>query len=529
MNYISTRGNGEPLSAAMAIRQGIAADGGLLVPDLLPELSLDEIAAMAAQTYNQRALTILARFLTDFTRGELTEAIEAAYGEDHFLPGPAPLVQLNKYNNSEFMLELWHGPTAAFKDLALQLLPHLMTAAVRKAGDPARVCILTATSGDTGKAALEGFRDVPGTEVIVFYPSRGVSDAQRLQMVTQEGSNCHVVAVDGTFDDAQSGVKAIFADRELADRLRQANILLSSANSINWGRLAPQIVYYFSAYADLLQRQKIEPGEKINVVVPTGNFGNILAAWYARRMGLPINKLICASNRNKVLSDFIRNGHYDQRREFFKTNSPSMDILVSSNLERLLFEMTGRSDEKVGQWMNELQENGHYQIDAATLRNLQEVFVGGFADEIGTMKTIRDVYDRSDHLLDTHTAVGFNVYGRYAARSGDETKTVFVATASPFKFSGAVGDALFGNGYSRGRSEEKLLLELAEESGLEIPLTLLDLSKKPVLHTLQIQKEAMRETVIGLLAGAATGLGATAGPGAAAGPGAENATEATGR
>ena len=501
MNYISTRGNSEPLSSAGAIKQGLAADGGLLVPEIMPELSLDQIVAMAGQTYIERALTILSLFLTDYSRSELREALDAAYSEDRFAPSPAPLVQLNKYNDREFILELWHGPTAAFKDLALQLLPHLMTAAVRKTGETAEICILTATSGDTGKAALEGFRDVPGTQVIVFYPSRGVSEAQRLQMATQEGDNCHVVAVEGTFDDTQEGVKAIFSDQTLAEKLQGHKIMLSSANSINWGRLVPQIVYYFSAYADLIHMQKIERGEPVNMVVPTGNFGNILAAWYARRMGLPIHKLICASNRNKVLSDFIRNGHYDRRRDFYRTNAPSMDILVSSNLERLLFELTGRSEERIVSWMDELQSSGHYQIDPTTLHNLQEVFVGGFADEIGTIKTIREIYDRCDHLVDTHTAVGFNVYSRYAARSGDDTKTVFVATASPFKFSAAVGDAVFGSGYSRGRSEERLLAEISAESSLEIPLSLQQLDKRPIRHQMLIKREDMADTVFQILTG----------------------------
>lgn len=499
MDYISTRGGEARFSAAMAIKQGIAPDGGLLVPAEIPTLSIDEIAAMACLDYRDRALQILSLYLTDYTRSELRESIDAAYGEDRFIPEPAPLVQLNKYNDNEYILELWHGPTAAFKDIALQLLPHLMTAAIRKTGETARVCILTATSGDTGKAALEGFRDVEGTSVVVFYPSQGVSDAQRLQMVTQEGDNCHVIAVEGSFDDAQNGVKAIFNDQAFAAQLRADGILLSSANSINWGRLVPQIVYYFSAYADLISRQKIEAGEKINVVVPTGNFGNILAGWYARRMGLPINKLICASNKNKVLSDFIRNGHYDRRREFFKTNSPSMDILISSNLERLLFELAGRDSARIGSWMDELAASGHYQIDPATLRSLQEVFVGGFADEPGTLKTIREVYDRCDHLVDTHTAVGFNVYGRYAARSGDETKTVFVSTASPFKFSGAVSDAIYGVGYNRGRSEERLLEELSQESSLEIPMTLKDLGKREIRHTMLIKNDEMKQTVADLL------------------------------
>jgi threonine synthase len=499
MEYISTRGGDARFSATMAIKQGIAPDGGLLVPAEIPLISPEAIAAMAGLDYKARAVQVLALFLTDYTRPELREYVEAAYSEDRFGPDPAPLVQLNKYNDQEYILELWHGPTAAFKDMALQLLPHLMIAAIRKTGETANICILTATSGDTGKAALEGFRDVEGTSVIVFYPSQGVSDAQRLQMVTQEGGNLHVFAVEGSFDDAQNGVKAIFNDKAFAERLKEHNILLSSANSINWGRLVPQIVYYFSAYADLLQRQKIEPGEKINLVVPTGNFGNILAAWYARRMGLPIHKLICASNRNKVLSDFIRNGIYDRRREFYKTNSPSMDILISSNLERLLFELAGRDSQRISGWMNDLAASGHYQIDPVTLRSLQEVFVGGFADEAGTLKTIREVYDRCDNLVDTHTAVGFNVYSRYAARSGDQTKTIFVSTASPFKFGSAVSDAIYGVGYSRGRSEERMLEELAAESGLEIPLTLKDLGKRDVLHDKLISKEEMAKTVENLL------------------------------
>lgn len=500
MYYISTRGGDVQYSAAMAIRQGIAPDGGLLVPATVPAVSLEQITALAGLSYVERAVQILSLYLTDYTSAELCEYAGAAYTEDKFGPHPAPLTQLNKYNNKEFILELWHGPTAAFKDMALQLLPHLMTAAMRKTGETAQVCILTATSGDTGKAALEGFSDVPGTSVVVFYPSKGVSEVQRLQMVTQKGDNCHVIAVDGCFDDAQSGVKAIFSDTDLAAALSARQVLLSSANSINWGRLVPQIVYFFSAYADLLAGQKIEPGDKVNVVVPTGNFGNILAAWYARSMGLPINKLICASNKNKVLSDFFRNGTYDRRREFFKTNSPSMDILISSNLERLLFEMTGRDADRVRQWMEQLQAEGRYVVDNQTLRQLQEVFVGGFADDIGTVKTIRDVYDRYDHLVDTHTAVGFNVYGRYAARSGDESPTIFVSTASPFKFGAAVCDALFGNGYSRGRSEDVLLLEIAAESGLEIPATLKELSRLPVLHQRQITREAMRQTVLDLMA-----------------------------
>lgn len=501
MKYISTRGSQDKFSAAGAIRQGIAPDGGLFVPESIPEVSITEIADMAWQDYTSRAVNILSLFLDDYTPSELEEYVRAAYSEEKFGQHPAPLVQLNKYSDQGYILELWHGPTAAFKDMALQLLPHLMTAAVKKTGDDTKVCILAATSGDTGKAALEGFRDVAGTTVIVFFPADGVSPAQKLQMVTQEGDNCLVAAVNGSFDDTQTGVKAIFNDPELKEDLKRKGIILSSANSINWGRLVPQIVYYFSMYADLIKAEKLEPGEKINIVVPTGNFGNILAAWYAGRMGLPVNKLICASNRNKVLSDFIRNGKYDSRREFYQTNSPSMDILVSSNLERLLFEICGRDSARVSTWMEQLRQTGSYQVDAPVLRQLQTLFVGGFADDAGTIKTIREVYDRYDHLVDTHTAVGFNVYSRYAARSGDDSKTVFVSTASPFKFSAAVSDAVYGLGYSKGRSETILLEELSRESGLEIPGSLKNLANREVLHNSRIDPDKMASLVRAKLLG----------------------------
>ncbi len=495
MEYISTRGDQTRYSSAQVIKQGIAPDGGLFVPVQIPVLDISQFKDMASQRYQERAVQILSLFLSDYSHDELQTMVEAAYDEEKFGEHPAPLVQINKYCDQEYLLELWHGPTAAFKDMALQLLPHLMKAAIEKTGEQAEVCVLTATSGDTGKAALEGFKDVDGTSVVVFYPAEGVSPAQKLQMVTQQGQNCHVAAVEGSFDDTQNGVKSIFKDNEFKEKLHSQGKILSSANSINWGRLVPQIIYYCSAYADLIKSEKIEPGEKINLVVPTGNFGNILAAWYAYKMGVPVNKLICASNRNKVLSDFIRNGHYDRRRDFFVTNSPSMDILVSSNLERLLFELTGRDSDKVGEWMQALSETGHYKIDHDTLKKLQTVFVGGFADEKGTLKTIRDVYDRTDHVVDTHTAVGFNVFSRYAARSKDTAKTIFISTASPLKFSGAVCDAVFGNGYSNGRSDKVLLEELSAESGLGIPETLRDLQQKPVLHDKKITPEDMQDYV----------------------------------
>jgi threonine synthase len=499
MKYISTRGEKTQYDSAMAIKQGIASDGGLFVPEEIPVVSQETIEKMAQMTYAEIASEILHMFLDDFTYQEISEFVSLAYSEDKFGEFPAPLVQLNKYNEREYILELWHGPTAAFKDMALQILPHLMTASMKKTKETSKVCILTATSGDTGKAALEGFRDVENTSVVVYYPQKGVSDMQKLQMITQEGSNCHVIAVDGCFDDAQSGVKSIFGDSQLEAALKEQNIRLSSANSINWGRLCPQIVYYFASYASLLAKEKILPGDKINFVVPTGNFGNILSAWYAYKMGLPVNKLICASNKNKVLSDFLRNGTYDRNRPFYKTNSPSMDILVSSNLERLLFEITNRDYMKVSGWMNSLNIDGAYTVDPATLRKIQDIFVGGFAEESGCVKTIRDIYDRCDNCVDTHTAVGFNVYERYYARSKDESKTVFVSTASPFKFPESVCDAIFGNGYRNGRSEEVLLRELSEEIGMEIPFGLANLSTKPVLHNMTIDKADMKDALLKVL------------------------------
>jgi threonine synthase len=499
MKYISTRGTDYQYTSAQAIIQGIAPDGGLFVPESIPKLSKDDFTRMTGQSYTEIAAHVLSLYLDDYTHSELMDYCVRAYDPDKFGEDPAPLVQLNKYNEREYILELWHGPTAAFKDMALQLLPYLMTGALEKTGEKRKICILTATSGDTGKAALEGFKDIPGTEVIVYYPSAGVSEAQCLQMITTEGSNVHVAAVKGCFDDTQAGVKSIFSDTAFEEELKGKGVLLSSANSINWGRLVPQIVYYVASYAALLRMEKITLGEPINIVVPTGNFGNILAAWYAMRMGVPVHRLICASNRNKVLSDFFRSGTYDRNREFYKTNSPSMDILVSSNLERLLFELSGKDGAKVQEWMRELSEKGTYSVDPSTLRVLQSFFVGGFSDEAGIVKTIREIYDRCDHVIDTHTAVGFNLYGRYFQRSGDETKTIFVSTASPFKFADSVMDAISGIGYSKGRSQEVIIRELSEESSLEVPYGLANLQDKPVLHNMLIEKEEMKDAVRGFL------------------------------
>jgi len=501
MKYISTRGYDGEFTASEAIIKGIAPDGGLFVPQSVPILTDDDIEEMKNMRFYQISARVLSKYMDDFTEEELLGYTSQAYAEEKWGENTIPLVQLNSYNDREYILELWHGPTSAFKDVALQLLPHLMTASVRKTGESKKICILTATSGDTGKAALEGFKDLPGTEIIVFYPTGGVSEAQKLQMVTTEGNNTHVIAVNGCFDDAQTGVKKIFADKGFEEELSSKGVKLSSANSINWGRLAPQIAYYVYSYVELLRTEKIEKGEAINIVVPTGNFGNILAAWYAKQMGIPIHRLICASNRNKVLCDFFSSGKYDKNREFYKTTSPSMDILISSNLERLLFEITDKNADRVNEWMRQLAESGVYKVDPATLKRMQKLFVGGFADETGVAKTILDVYDRTDNVIDTHTAVGFNIYSRYHQRSGDETKTVFASTASPFKFSPAVMDALRGEGYSEGKSVDELISELSDESGLEIPQAIKELSSKPVLHKEVIEKEDMREKVRSILVG----------------------------
>ena len=501
MKYISTRGYEEKFTAQEAIIKGIAPDGGLFVPESIPQLTEDDIEQMKTMSFCEISARVLSKYLDDFSEDELLGYTRQAYSEEKWGENPIPLVQLNSYNEREYILELWHGPTCAFKDVALQLLPHLMTASMKKTGESRKICILTATSGDTGKAALEGFKDLPGTEIIVFYPTGGVSEAQKLQMITTEGSNTHVIAVNGCFDDAQTGVKKIFSDKAFNDELIAGGIKLSSANSINWGRLAPQIAYYVYSYIELLRTEKIEKGEAINIVVPTGNFGNILAAWFAKKMGIPVRKLICASNKNKVLCDFFSSGKYDRNRDFYKTTSPSMDILISSNLERLLFEITDGDYKQVSDWMNELNTKGVYKVDEKTLKKMQMIFVGGFADETGVAKTILDVYDRTDHVVDTHTAVGFNIYNRYHTRSGDETKTVFASTASPFKFSPAVMDAIRGEGFSEGKSNDEIIKALSDESGLQIPEAIKDLSSKPVLHTDVIDKEEMESKVRSILLG----------------------------
>jgi len=497
MRYISTRGRVEPVSSAEAIKLGIAPDGGLFVPEQGVRLNPEDFAAMTRMTYRERAVAILQKFLTDFALEELKEYVEAAYSPAKFdHPEVAPVKILG---DDTYVLELWHGPTCAFKDMALQLLPYLLTASTRKTGEDAHIAVLVATSGDTGKAALEGFRDVEGTSIIVFYPAHGVSQVQERQMITQEGSNVHVVAVEGNFDDAQNGVKNIFQDQTIKELLERRGIKFSSANSINWGRLVPQVVYYVSAYLDLVEMKGVEAGQPINIVVPTGNFGNILAAFYAKRMGLPVNKLVCAANANNVLTHFIRTGVYDRNRPFMKTISPSMDILISSNLERLLWEAAGRDPEPVREWMRQLQDTGSYEVGPQVLKSIQETFWSDYATDQETLATIRSTYESFGYLLDTHTAVAKKVYDRYREETGDRTPTVIASTASPFKFAGSVAEALLGTEVVAQYDEFTLLYLLADKCGLDVPRGLQGLEAKPIRHQLKVNPGEMGSTVLRLL------------------------------
>ena len=447
MKYKSTRSGAGFVSASEAICKGIAEDGGLFVPDHLPKYSYETLCQMKNLDYIGRAERILSDFLPDFTKEEIEECLSAAYAPDKFGgSNPAPLSLEQNGSKNMYFLELWHGPTSAFKDMALQLLPQLLTKSMKKQCSSKEAVILVATSGDTGKAALEGFKDVDGTKMIVFYPENGVSPMQKLQMETQEGENVEVCGVSGNFDDAQTGVKKIFTDLELGQRLKEHDMLFSSANSINWGRLLPQIVYYFSSYCDLMNSGEIDyEGEKINIVVPTGNFGNILAAYYAKEMGLPVKKLICASNSNHVLTDFLKTGSYDRNREFHLTISPSMDILISSNLERLLYHLTGQDNNRVRAYMKSLSETGRYTVEEDVRKQLDELFYSGYCDDEKTKSAIKMMYDTENYLCDPHTAVAVEVYHEYVETTGDEeTPTILVSTASPYKFSRSVLEAISG-------------------------------------------------------------------------------------
>ena len=492
MYYKSTRDSSVRVESAVAISQGISADGGLFVPEQIPSITKEELAALADKTYAQRAAFVFSRYLTDFTEAELVYCTESAYNTKRF--ETENIAEIAHLFEGTYMLELWHGPTCAFKDMALQILPYFLTTAMKKLQLKEKIVILVATSGDTGKAALEGFKDVEGTEIMVFYPEDGVSDMQKRQMVTQEGSNVNVCAVKGNFDDCQSGVKKIFTDKTVKEELAAGNMRFSSANSINWGRLVPQIVYYVSSYVTLVQQGELKMGETLNVVVPTGNFGNILAAYYAKQMGVPLGKLICASNINKVLTDFINTGVYNRNREFYATCSPSMDILISSNLERLLYLLTGEDDAQIREWFTALSETGTYEVTDAVKTALQKDFFGGFCDDAATKATIHQVYETYGYTCDTHTAVAVKVFQDYRKATGDTTKTLIASTASPYKFSPSVLEAIAKEPVSG--DEYAMVDQLHELSNLPIPAALADLKNKERRFTSCIDKNDLQSFVL---------------------------------
>lgn len=493
MFYKSTRDSSIRVESAAAIAKGISKEGGLFVPESIPSISMDELKSLAGMNYAQRAAFVFSKYLTDYTDAELRYCTESAYTTKAF--DTENIAEIAHLFEGTYMLELWHGPTCAFKDMALQILPYFLTTAVKKLNMDKKVVILVATSGDTGKAALEGFKDVPGTEIMVFYPVEGVSDMQKRQMVTQEGENVTVCAVKGNFDDCQSGVKKIFTDHTVLDALEKGGMTFSSANSINWGRLVPQIVYYVSSYVSLAESGEIAYGDLLNVVVPTGNFGNILAAYYAKMMGVPLGKLICASNINKVLTDFIRTGVYNRNRQFYPTTSPSMDILISSNLERLLYLLTGEDDAQIREWFTALAEKGTYEVTDAVKAKLTEQFYGGFCDDAETKATIAELYQKYGYTCDTHTAVAVKVYEDYRKETGDTTKTLIASTASPFKFSASVLDAL-GKKPADGTDEYDMVELLHEVSSMEIPQSLAALKTKPRRFDGSIDKSEMQQFVL---------------------------------
>lgn len=488
--YKSTRNSELRVTASEAILKGLAPDGGLFVPEKLPVLDVP-MRELGKMTYQETAYAVMKQFLTDFTEDELKDCIARAYDSKFDTEEIAPMAKAD----GVYYLELFHGATIAFKDMALSILPHLMTTSAKKNQIENKIVILTATSGDTGKAALAGFADVEGTRIIVFYPKNGVSKVQELQMVTQKGDNVDVVAIHGNFDDAQSGVKAIFEDKEFAAELAEQGYQFSSANSINIGRLVPQVVYYVYAYAKLLENEEIAEGEEINVVVPTGNFGNILAAYYAKRMGVPIAKLICASNENKVLFDFFRTGIYDKNREFVLTSSPSMDILISSNLERLIYLITGEDSGKTRELMGSLGGSGRYTITDEMKAKLDD-FAAGYASEEETAEQIRAVYEKTGYVMDTHTAVASCVCRQYQSETGDKKKCVAASTASPYKFAKSVMTAI--DGKYAASDELALIEELQKTSGTVMPRAIEEILNARILHTLECDADKMKEIVKGL-------------------------------
>lgn len=491
IKYKSTRGGQKSVSVSQAILKGLADDGGLFMPEKFPKFDF-KFKELMWKGYKEVAYEVMKLLLCDYTEEELKDCIDKAYDDKFDTKEIAPLVKAD----GVYFLELFHGDTIAFKDMALSILPHLLTTAAKKNGIKNKIVILTATSGDTGKAAMSGFCDVEGTGIIVFYPKDGVSHVQRLQMVTQKGDNTDVVAIHGNFDDAQSGVKKIFADKDFAKKLDENGIQLSSANSINIGRLVPQIAYYVYAYLKLLDNGDIEDGEKINVCVPTGNFGNILAAYIAKQMGLPVNKLICASNENKVLFDFFENGVYDRNRKFILTSSPSMDILISSNLERLIYLSCGSDGEYVKKLMKELATDGKYTVTPA-MKDFMKDFVGGYADEGQNFAGIKSLYDSTGYIIDTHTGVAFSVYQQYKDVTKDMTSTVIASTASPYKFADSVLEAILGKKQKMGDFE--VIDKLHEIGAPDIPRAILEIKDAPVRHTRECDSADMQKEVEDIL------------------------------
>lgn len=491
VRYKSTRNSNISVTASEAVLKGLAEDGGLFVPDSIPVLDVP-LDRLAGKSYQEVAYEVMKLFLSDYTEEELKHCINSAYDNKFDTAEIAPL----KEADGAYYLELFHGATIAFKDMALSILPHLMTTAAKKHNMKEEIVILTATSGDTGKAALAGFADVPGTSIIVFYPKDGVSKIQEKQMVTQKGGNTNVVAIHGNFDDAQTGVKEIFGDKALAKRMKEQGYQFSSANSINIGRLVPQVVYYVYTYATLVAQGKLACGEPMNVVVPTGNFGNILAAYYAKQMGVPIKKLVCASNENKVLFDFFQTGVYDKRREFVLTSSPSMDILVSSNLERLIYTCAGENSDVNAALMKQLKEEGRYEITTDMKAKLTD-FAGGYATEAETAATIRKVYEKTGYVMDTHTAVAATVFYKYKEETQDDTVTVIASTASPYKFTRSVIEAIENK--ATNEDDFTLVDRLCEVSGVKVPNAIEEIRNAEVRHTMVCDKDKMQETVVGIL------------------------------
>ncbi|WP_409968671.1 threonine synthase [Bengtsoniella intestinalis] len=490
MKYYSTRDTALRMESAEAVKMGLSRDGGLLTPVAIPQIDEAFITGLVQENYQVRAAKVMGLYLTDYSYDELLGFANNAYGTDKY--DTTAVAPMRKVDDNTHCLELWHGPTSAFKDMALQMLPQLLSAALKKTGETKTACILVATSGDTGKAAMEGFANVPQTKIMVFYPQDGVSAVQEKQMVTQEGDNVGVCAVVGNFDDAQSGVKRIFSDETIREELAGKGYFLSSANSINWGRILPQVVYYISAYCDLLKTGDIAMGDKVNFCVPTGNFGDILAAYYAKRMGLPVGKLICASNKNDVLTEFLNTGVYNRNRPFHTTSSPSMDILISSNLERLLFDLSGEDDALIRTYMTALATEGKYTVSDGILASLKDQYWGGYCDEDGTFTTIADYYKNRGYLIDTHTAVAVNVMEQYRKATNDETITVFVSTASPYKFGDNVLSAL---GETPETDSMALIDQMYALTGVAVPARLAALRGKERRFDLSVEKAEMDNVV----------------------------------